>query len=324
MPLCSHAPRGRLAPSPTGEVHLGNVSSALLAWLSVRSRGGSLVMRIEDLDRNRVQAGMAQQILFDLGWLGLDWDEGPDRGGPHAPYDQDSRRWRYTAAFDRLLAAGRLYPCFCTRKEIAAAASAPQEPGDELVYRGTCGELDCAEAAQRIASGARHAWRFRVGAAARPDFDDVVRGRGQGGPWPCGDFVVHRSDGVAAYQLAVVVDDAEMGIDEVVRGGDLLPSTTRQLLLHGALGSAPPLFAHVPLLLGPDGVRLSKRHRGITLRELRDTGCTPQTIVGRLAHLLGLRPTARPVTAGELVSEFAWERLRPAPRGIVVDPAAWR
>lgn len=324
MPACSSVPRGRLAPSPTGEVHLGNASSALLAWLSVRSRGGALVMRMEDLDRNRVQPGMAQRILFDLGWLGLDWDEGPDRGGPHAPYDQDSRRSHYMAAFDRLLAAGRLYPCFCTRKEIAAAASAPQEPGDELLYRGTCGALSADEARQRIASAARHAWRFRVGASERPDFDDLVRGRGQGGSWPCGDFVVHRSDGVAAYQLAVVVDDAEMGVDEVVRGDDLLPSTTRQLLLYDALGSAPPLFAHVPLLLGADGVRLSKRHRGITLRELRSAGCKPSAIVGRLAHLLGLRPAPRPVTAAELAQEFAWERLRPAPRGIVVDPAAWR
>ncbi len=260
--------RGRYAPSPTGEIHLGNASSALLAWLSVRSAGGTLVMRMEDLDRNRVGPGLAERILDDLRWLGLDWDEGPDCGGAHRPYEQWARLERYRAAFERLRGAGRLYPCFCSRRDIAAAASAPQSPGDELRYPGTCRGIEREQARQRIETGARHAWRFRVDPASRPSFDDLVHG-----PWghdqtdSPGDFVVFRTDGVPAYQLAVVVDDAEMRIGEVVRGDDLLPSTARQLLLFDALGHPPPRFGHVPLLLGPDGVRLSKRHEGTTLRE---------------------------------------------------------
>jgi len=317
-------PRGRCAPSPTGEVHLGNASSALLAWLSIRARGGSFVMRMEDLDQNRIGPGLAERILDDLTWLGIDWDEGPDLGGPCAPYEQWERRERYRAAFERLRSDGRLYPCFCSRKEIAAAASAPQEPGDELRYPGTCAGIDPGEALRRVESGARHAWRLRVPADERPAFVDRVRGPwGADQPLPPGDFVVFRSDGVPAYQLAVVVDDAEMGIDEVVRGDDLLPSTARQLLLYRALGWEPPAFGHVPLLLGTDGVRLSKRHRGTSLRELREAGFGPEQVVGRLAWAVGLRPRPEPVSAADLIDGFALEQLPPAPGGIVIDPSGW-
>jgi glutamyl-tRNA synthetase len=316
-------PRGRFAPSPTGEVHLGNAASALVAWLSVRAQGGTFVMRMEDLDRSRVRPGLAAGILRDLAWLGLDWDEGPDRGGPHAPYDQSARLARYRAAFESLADGGLVYPCFCSRREIRSSASAPQEPGDEPHYPGHCAGLDPRAARRRVESGERHAWRFRVGAAPRPEFDDRVRGRSADDAWPCGDFVVHRSDGVAAYQLAVVVDDAEMEIAEVVRGADLFSSTRRQLLLYEALGRSAPIFGHVPLLLGPDGVRLSKRHDGITLRELRERGLGPEAIVGRLAALLGLRPEAEPLAAPDLVADFDWRRLRSAPPSIAVDPTAW-
>jgi glutamyl-tRNA synthetase len=318
------SPRGRYAPSPTGEVHLGNASSGLLAWLSIRSRGGSFVMRTEDLDRNRLRPGLAERILEDLAWLGLDWDEGPDRGGPFAPYEQWSRRERYAAALGRLRAAGRVFPCFCSRKDIAAAASAPQTPGDELRYPGTCRWLDPDQARRRIEGGRRHAWRFKVEPGQRPRFVDLVRG-----PWgedqaeAPGDFVVSRSDDSPAYQLAVVVDDAEMGIDEVVRGDDLLLSTARQLLLYEALGWTPPAFGHVPLLLGPDGVRLSKRHAGTSLRELRESGFGPERIVGRLAWLAGLRPRPDPVAAAELVKGFSLDRVQPAPEGIRVDVSDW-
>ena len=315
-------PRGRYAPSPTGELHLGNASSALLAWLSIRSRGGSFVMRMEDLDRTRVRPGLAEQILQDLAWLGLDWDEGPDRGGAHGPYEQWARLDRYQAAFERMRAAGEVYPCFCSRKDVAAAASAPQAPGDEVRYPGTCREIDPAKAAHRVSSGDRHAWRFRVAPGAAPAFTDLVRG-----PWTedrtPGDFVVYRADGVPAYQLAVVVDDAAMGITEVVRGDDLLPSTAKQLLLIDALALEVPVHGHVPLLLGTDGVRLSKRHRGVTIRELRERGVGSEGITGRLAHLLGLRPEPRPVSAHDLVEGFRWVDLRPAPGGIVIDTAGW-
>ncbi len=294
-------PRGRYAPSPTGTTHLGNASTALLAWLSVRARGGAYVMRIEDLDRPRVVRGSAEGILRDLRWLGLDWDEGPDLGGPYAPYAQSERGERYDAAFEGLRADGRVYPCFCSRKDIQAAASAPQAPGDEARYPGTCRDLPRSEIASRFASGAAPAWRFRVDPAGVPSFTDRVRGCYQAEPGSIGDFVVRRADGVPAYQLAVVVDDIAMKISEVVRGEDLLASTVRQLLLYRAFDASPPAFAHVPLILGDDGARLSKRHLGVTLRELRDAGESAEAIVGRLAQRHGLRETATPIAARDLL-----------------------
>ncbi len=296
--------RGRFAPSPTGLTHLGTASTALLAWLSVRAQRGAYVMRMEDLDRRRVVAGSADGILDDLRWFGLDWDEGPDVGGPRAPYAQSERGPRYAAAFENLSAAGLVYPCFCSRKDIQSAASAPQAPGDEALYPGTCRDLARNESARRIASGAAPAWRFRVDRAGIIPFTDRVRGRYEADPGSIGDFVVLRADGVPAYQLAVVVDDIAMEISEVVRGEDLLASTVRQLLLYRAFEAAPPAFAHVPLLLGDDGARLSKRHRGVTLRELRDAGESAEAIVGRLAHRHGLRPTSAPIAARDLVDGF--------------------
>jgi len=312
-------PRGRCAPSPTGDLHLGNASTALLAWLSVRARGGTFVIRMEDLDGPRVVPGAAERVLEDLAWLGLDWEEGPDVGGPGAPYEQSLRMSLYRDAFERLRAEGLVYPCFCSRKDIASAASAPQEPGDEVRYPGICRALDPAEAARRIESGRAHAWRFRVEGENALSFEDLVRGRCDG-PAP-GDFVVRRADGTPAYQLAVVVDDAAMAITEVVRGDDLLPSAARQLLLYRALGLAPPAFGHVPLLLGPDGVRLSKRHAGTAIRELREAGLAAERIVGRLAQLLGLRPAPTPVRPSALAASFSLAGLSPAPGGITSDPA---
>ena len=314
-------PRGRYAPSPTGELHLGSASTALLAWLSVRARGGAFVIRVEDLDRNRARPELVARILDDLRWLGLDWDEGPDRGGPHAPYAQDARGGLYAAAFERLRREGRVYPCFCSRRDVAAAASAPQGAGDEIPYPGTCRALAGEGAARRIEAGERHSWRFR--AAGSAGFDDLVRGRfGDDDAGP-GDFVVLRADGVAAYQLAVVVDDAAMHITEVVRGDDLLPSTVKQLLLYRALELEPPRFGHVPLLLGPDGVRLAKRHASSTLASLRERGLAAEQVVGRIARALGLAPDARPVAAAALVPGFELARLRAAREGIVVDPEGW-
>ena len=316
-------PRGRYAPSPTGELHLGNASTALLAWLSVRAHGGAFVIRVEDLDRNRARPELVARILDDLRWLGLDWDEGPDRGGPHAPYAQDARGGLYAAAFERLREAERVYPCFCSRRDVAAAASAPQGAGDEIPYPGTCRTLPPDLALRRVEAGERHSWRFRTGAPV--GFTDLVRGRygdreEDGEP---GDFVVLRADGLAAYQLAVVVDDAAMRISEVVRGDDLLPSTLKQLLLYRALELEPPSFGHVPLLLGPDGVRLAKRHDSSTLASLRERGVSAQQVLGRLAAALGLQTEARPVAADTLVPGFDLSRLPAAREGIVVDPATW-
>ena len=316
-------PRGRYAPSPTGDLHLGNASTALLAWLSVRSRGGTLVIRMEDLDQPRVRPGAAEQILDDLAWLGLDWDEGPDRGGLHAPYEQGRRRESYEAAFKKLVEAGRVYPCFCSRRDIAEAASAPQAPGDEARYPGTCRRLDPKEVRRRIREGRQHAWRFRVDDGDDRAFVDLVRGVRSSDGQSRGDFVVRRADGVPAYQLAVVVDDAAMGITEVVRGDDLLNSTTRQLLLYEALRLEPPAFGHVPLLLGPDGVRLSKRHQGTSIRELREAGSTPEQVIGRLVHLLGITRDAAPRAATVLLDGFALASVVHAPDGIVVDTRLW-
>jgi glutamyl-tRNA synthetase len=276
-------------------------------------------MRLEDLDRARVVPGASEAILADLAWLGIDWDEGPDRGGPYAPYVQSQRTALYDAAFERLKSAGRVYPCFCSRKDVAAAASAPQAPGDEIVYPGTCRDLPDEEVAKHLASGKPAAWRFRASPRTTSAFHDLVRGSVQPEPASYGDFVVRRADGVPAYQLAVVVDDAAMRIDEVVRGGDLLPSTWRQFDLYRALGASPPAFGHVPLLLGADGVRLSKRHRGVTLAELRDDGWSASAIVGRLARALGLRPTDGPLDARALLPGFGLERLREVPPEIAIE-----
>ena len=302
--------RGRYAPSPTGDLHLGNASTALLAWLSARATGGAFVLRVEDLDAPRTRPGAVERCLEDLAWLGLDWDEGPDRGGPFAPYVQSARGAVYEDAFARLRRAGLVSPCFCSRKVAVAAASAPQEPGDEAPYSGRCRLLPGHEAAAHMGEGRRHAWRFRVEGEA-PAFTDRVLG--QVPPRALTDFVVRRSDGIPAYQLAVVVDDAAMQMEEVVRGNDLLGSTPRQLLLYRALGLRPPAFAHVPLWLGSDGARLSKRHAGITLRELRDDGWTSPALVGTLAEGLGLRSGSAPRTPGELMDGFRLASLSRVP-----------
>jgi glutamyl-tRNA synthetase len=259
---------------------------------------------MEDLDRPRIVAGSAEGIVHDLRWLGLDWDEGPDVGGPHAPYLQSARRGGYDAAFARLRAEQLVYPCFCSRKDIQSAASAPQAPGDEARYPGTCRDLHAGDVESRLSAGRQHAWRFRVDPTDLPAFSDRVRGRFEAEPGSIGDFVVRRADGVPAYQLAVVVDDIAMEVSEVVRGVDLLASTVRQLLLYGALNAQPPAFAHVPLLLGDDGVRLSKRHDGVTLKQLRGAGESPEAILGRLAHRHRLRPTPAPLAARELIPDF--------------------
>ena len=312
--------RGRFAPSPTGPLHLGNARTALLSWLAARAEGGAWLMRVEDLDAPRVRPGMEARLLDELRWLGLGWDEGPDVGGPAGPYRQSERLPRYAAALEALRGAGRAYPCFCSRAEVAAAAGAPHGPADDGPrYPGTCRGLSPEEVARRAASR-RPAWRLRVPQGAI-GFEDGVRG-------PCrfdvaeetGDFVVARADGIPAYQLAVVVDDAAMGVTEVVRGDDLLPSAARQLLLYQALGLPAPRFAHVPLVEGADGDRLAKRHRALSLGELRERGAEPRAVVGLLAALSGLAAPGDRRTPAELVAGFSLSRLPKAPA--VLPPEA--
>jgi glutamyl-tRNA synthetase len=314
--------RGRFAPSPTGPLHLGNARTALLAWLDARARGGALLLRVEDLDGPRVRPGMEARLLDELRWLGLDWDEGPDVGGPAGPYRQSELWARHAAALERLRAAGLAYPCFCSRAEIAAAATAPHGPSDEGPrYPGTCRALAPEEVARRSALR-RPAWRLRV-EPGEVGFDDGVHGRAAFDvAASTGDFVVARADGLAAYQLAVAVDDAAMGVTDVVRGDDLLPSTARQLLVYRALGLAPPRFAHVPLVVGEDGARLAKRHGALSLGELRERGADPRAVVGLLGALCGLcEPGARPWPR-DLAAGFRLDRLPREPARLGADDVA--
>ena len=252
----SHAHDGRFAPSPTGALHLGNLRTALLAWLFARSAGSRFLVRMEDLDTGRVRAGVAEEQLADLAALGLDWD-GPVEF-------QSSRGSLYASALEQLRDEGHVYECYCTRAEIREAASAAHGPLPEGAYPGTCLQLSAAQLAARRASGRPPALRVRAD-AARVGFSDRLLGPLEG---VVDDFVVRRGDGAYAYNLAVVVDDAHQGVEEVVRGNDLADSTPRQLWLARALGLPEPAYAHVPLVLGPDGARLAKRHGAVTLREV--------------------------------------------------------
>jgi len=263
---------GRFAPSPTGDLHLGNLRTALLAWLFARSRGGGFLVRMEDLDRGRVREEFYERQLDDLAAIGLDWD---------GPVVRQSER---TALYEDALAQLDTYPCWCTRAEIREAASAPHGELPEGAYPGTCRELTAAERAERERSGRPPALRLRAG-AARVEFDDELLGRQAG---VVDDFVLRRGDGAFAYNLAVVVDDAEQGVDEVVRGDDLAESTPRQLLLARLLGLQDQRYAHVPLVLGADGTRLAKRHGPVTLTDRRALGESGADVLALLAGTLGL------------------------------------
>lgn len=311
-------PRGRYAPSPTGPIHVGNARTALAAWLSVRSRGGSFIWRLEDLDLPRVVPGMAEAQQADLAWLGLDWDEGPERGGPHAPYAQSERAELYEAALARLAAAGRLFPCRRSRKDLQSLASAPHGPEGlppyPAAFRPRQLQPDWYESLCRAArpdAAARPGAAVRFLVDDRPvTFHDRVQGTltervGQ----TVGDFVLKRRDGLYAYQLAVVVDDLAMGVDDVVRGADLLDSTARQIQLVAALGGTPPDYAHVPLVVNARGEKLSKRDEGLTLRSLRAAGVSPEALTGALAASLGLLDRLEPCRPADLLPVFAWERI---------------
>jgi glutamyl-tRNA synthetase len=296
--------RGRYAPSPTGALHLGNLRTALLAWLFARTRGGEFVLRIEDLDRPRVVPGASEQMLADLRWLGLDWDEGPDVGGPYAPYTQSERQTIYTEHLQRLDKTGLIYPCYCSRAEIARAASAPHgEEGPR--YPGTCRNLSNAQRRRYEAEGRRPALRLRVADERVVAFTDVLAGPvSQHVQQAVGDFILRRSDGIFAYQFAVVVDDGLMRINQIVRGSDLLSSTARQILLFEALGFPIPTFAHVPLWLDSSGQRLSKRIQSAGLAPLRAANATPEQIIGQLAASYNLVAPSETISAVQLMKRY--------------------
>lgn len=291
---------GRYAPSPSGRMHLGNLMCCLLAWLSAKSKGGQVLLRIEDLDAVRCPRVYADAIQDDLAWLGLAAD------GPTPTVYQSERSEIYQQYYDILLKKGLIYPCFCSRSQLHAA-SAPHRSDGQVVYAGTCRGLSDAEVARRSLTRAP-AFRVRV-----PDeeiaFTDGHLGRyAENLARDCGDFYLRRADGVFAYQLAVVVDDALMGVTEVVRGSDLLSSTPRQLWLYRELGLTAPQFYHLPLLLAPDGRRLSKRDGDQSLENLR-ARYTPQEIIGKLAYVCGLQDVPAPASPQELVPGFSWDKV---------------
>ncbi|MCD6051745.1 MAG: Glutamate--tRNA ligase [Verrucomicrobia bacterium] len=269
---------GRIAPSPTGLLHLGHARTFWIAWQRARQAGGQIILRNEDLDPQRSKVEFVQAFMEDLRWLGLGWDEGPDIGGPHAPYNQSERTHLYRDALQRLIASGHAYPCYCSRKEVQLSSRAPHAEDEEAIYAGTC--RPALGMSNAKAEGRKPCWRFRV-----PDGEAVRFVDGHFGPKEYvagrdfGDFVIWRPDDVPAYQLAVVVDDALMGVTEVVRGVDLLVSTARQILLFRALSWEPPAFFHCPLLTDEHGVRLAKRNDALSLRTLREQGREPRELI---------------------------------------------
>lgn len=291
---------GRFAPSPSGRMHLGNVFSALMAWCSVRSRNGTMLLRIEDLDPDRCRASYAEQIKQDLLWLGLDWDtESPP---------QSTRTEVYETYFDRLRERGLVYPCYCTRDQLHSA-SAPHASDGQPIYAGTCRYLTDEQRKQQ--------WRAPAWRVCVPDrkiiFTDGVYGlREENLAEDCGDFILRRSDGVYAYQLAVVVDDGEAGVTQIVRGCDLLGSTARQLWLQEQFGFSAPEYCHIPLLVAPDGRRLSKRDRDLDIGILRER-FSAEKLIGRLAFAAHLTETNEKISARELAERFDWSKIKAEP-----------
>lgn len=295
----------RLAPSPTGALHLGNARTFLVNYLLARTRGWRILLRMEDLDGPRVKPGAANEALTDLAWLGLEWDS--------RTADQSHRGEAYRAALDSLVAMGRAYPCTCSRTDIALAASAPHRDDGIAAYPGTC-RGQWASAEQAAASvGRPAAFRLEVRDAVY-EFEDMVAGSQRVALAECGgDFVIFKADGQAAYQLAVVVDDAEAAVTEIVRGDDLLDSTGRQMLLQDLLGLPRPRYWHLPLVVGPDGRRLAKRHGDTRLAHYRAHGVTAHRVLGLLGYWCGLLEARRPCEMAELLEQFSIDRLPDGP-----------
>ena len=319
--------RVRFAPSPTGHLHVGGARTALYNWLFARHAKGSFILRIEDTDAARSSDDSVRGILQAMQWLGLDWDEGPEAGGPHGPYFQSERRAIYRAAVDALLASGRAYPCFCSAETLGAQREQQKAAGDDAQgYDGRCGKLAAAVAAARVAAGEPHAIRLRVPREGEGEvlLDDVIRGRSVFKHAVIEDFVLLKSDGLPTYNFAVVVDDHAMGITHVIRGDDHISNTPRHLLLYAALGYPLPKFAHLPMILGADKTRLSKRHGASSVQEFERQGILPQAMLNYLA-LLGwsLDGKTEFFTPKKLVEAFSLKRVGANPAVFDPDKLAW-
>ncbi len=299
MPLPTAVPTGRFAPTPSGRLHLGNILCAMLAYLSVRSRGGRFLLRIEDVDVPRCPRRLARQCIDDLTFLGFTWDE--------PPLYQSERTEIYRDVLDRLTAAGHTYPCFCTRAQLMSLA-APNLGDTQVVYPGTCASLTEEEAAERARTRAP-AIRLRVPDETVAFSDGLYGQQAENLRHDCGDFVLRRSDGLYGYQLAVVADDALSGVTEVVRGRDILSATPRQIYLQRLLGYETPEYAHIPLLTDAEGRRLAKRDRDLDLTELAKR-MSPAEILGMLACSAGILEEARPMTLETLIPLFSWQNVK--------------
>ncbi len=324
-PAASRVAASRLAPSPTGAQHLGNARTYLVAYWSARAANAQLILRIEDIDSPRVKPGASEQAVADLRWLGIEWDQGPDVGGPHAPYVQTRRTRFYDEALQRLIEQDSVYPCTCTRRDIETAASAPHVGDEGPIYPGTCALWRRGHSLPEFGS---YCWRFRSRSTPL-SFEDTLAGQQTCTPQTdLGDFPITRKTGEAAYQLAVVVDDAAMGVTEVVRGNDLIASTFRQLELYDALGFAPPTFAHVPLVVGTDGRRLAKRHGDTRLSQYREAGMCPIEIVHWAASTAGLISEPLGPTDDianlqrQIIREFRWEAV--SRETVMIDPSSMK
>jgi nondiscriminating glutamyl-tRNA synthetase len=303
----------RFAPSPTGALHLGNARTALFNFLLARRHGGRFVLRIEDSDASRTQEAMVGALCTDLAWLGLEWDEGPDRAGPHAPYRQSQRTALYQQYFQRLESEQLAYPCFCSSLELDLARRAQLAAGRPPRYAGTCRQLTADERAARLAQGRKPSLRFRVPGGRRIEFEDLVHGAQSYLSDDIGDFIIRREDGTAAFFFSNALDDALMGVTHVLRGEDHLSNTPRQRLLLEALALRPPLYGHVSLLVGDDGTPLSKRHGATGVYELRAAGYSSQAVCNHLFRLGHSTPLNQMLSAPQMAAAFDLAHLQRAP-----------
>ncbi|HRR42783.1 MAG TPA: glutamate--tRNA ligase, partial [Syntrophales bacterium] len=301
--------RVRFAPSPTGDLHVGNARTALLNWLFARHHGGDFILRVEDTDRVRTSDVYERNILEDLMWLGIDWDEGPEKDGPFGPYRQSGRLEIYRGYLERLVAEGRAYRCYCTEEELEKERAGLLSRGKAPRYGGRCRNLTVEQGKKFDDEGRAYAYRFRV-EEGLIEFTDLIRGPMKFNAEDIGDFIVLRSNAVPAYNFAVVIDDYLMKVSHVIRGEDHLSNTAAQLMLYAAFGFTPPVFAHHALILGKDRAKLSKRHGSVTVREFRRQGILPEAMVNYLALMGSSYGEGREVmTLAEIVNEFSLDRI---------------